>query len=183
MALDTGGITASTEMAVERDGPVAQEVFTITNVSESRIAIKTAFGRYLSVDFEDGSVDGRAEAIGATQLFQPVFQGVSLSPRCLLACRLCVGLSYGSCGCMDLTCTLPTGLQSRIALRAGNKKFLRVRPEQGAVCDGMQADSGTMFQVQQPSWFEEVRHRADAGKHRFLAVLRNRRNAARQTTT
>ncbi|EDQ91477.1 uncharacterized protein MONBRDRAFT_15040 [Monosiga brevicollis MX1] len=74
MAIDDGSLTASEDVAKERDGPVAQEVFTIIKVSDARIAIKTAFNRYVTVDDnDDGVVYARAEAIGALQLFQAVW--------------------------------------------------------------------------------------------------------------
>lgn len=74
IALDDGTMTVSAEPAESVPGPVAQEVFTLVAVSAARVALKTAFNRYISVnaDAGDPSVEGRQEAVGTMELFEPV---------------------------------------------------------------------------------------------------------------
>lgn len=74
IALDDGTLTVSAEQAEAVAGPAAQEVFTIVAVSAARVALKSAFNRYISVSPDAGnpSVVGRAEAIGSMELLEPV---------------------------------------------------------------------------------------------------------------
>ena len=58
------------------EGPAPAEVFTILKLGDTKVAMKTGYGKYLGVD-SDGRVVGRSEAIGGRELFEPVFQEVS----------------------------------------------------------------------------------------------------------
>lgn len=57
------------------DGPDPTEIFTIVQVSETKVAIKSGFSRYLSVN-SAGEVIGREEAIGMREQWEPVFEEV-----------------------------------------------------------------------------------------------------------
>ena len=48
----------------------------MVRVAENRIALKTGYGRYVSVNAA-GEVVGRMEAIGPRETWEPVFEGVS----------------------------------------------------------------------------------------------------------
>ena len=55
--------------------PDPAEVFTIVRVSENRIALKTGYDRYVSVN-SAGELVGRTEAIGPREMWEPVFEDV-----------------------------------------------------------------------------------------------------------
>ena len=57
------------------EGPDPTEIFTIVQLSETKIAIKSGFSRYLSVNTA-GEVIGREEAIGLREQWEPVFEEV-----------------------------------------------------------------------------------------------------------
>eukprot|EP00049_Salpingoeca_infusionum_P027932 m.35082 g.35082 ORF g.35082 m.35082 type:complete len:302 (+) comp9846_c0_seq1:2441-3346(+) len=72
-ALDDGSLTVS-ESTKHSERPEVQEIFTLVNVSESRVAIKTAFNRYVSISPETGELRALKEAIGAMELWHPMSQ-------------------------------------------------------------------------------------------------------------
>ncbi|CAH1266927.1 FRG1 [Branchiostoma lanceolatum] len=55
------------------EGPDPTEQLTAIVVSETKIALKSGYGKYLGVN-SDGVVIGRAEAIGPREQWEPVFQ-------------------------------------------------------------------------------------------------------------
>ncbi|XP_061163705.1 protein FRG1-like isoform X1 [Saccostrea echinata] len=55
------------------DGPEAEEILTAVQVSDTKLALKSGYGKYLTVD-PDGDVTGKAEAIGEREQWEPVFQ-------------------------------------------------------------------------------------------------------------
>lgn len=65
------------------DGPDAEEILTAVQVSDTKIALKSGYGKYLTVD-PDGDVTGRADAIGVREQWEPVFQEVKHSILCIL---------------------------------------------------------------------------------------------------
>lgn len=65
------------------DGPDAEEILTAVQVSDTKIALKSGYGKYLTVD-PDGDVTGRADAIGVREQWEPVFQEVKHSILCFL---------------------------------------------------------------------------------------------------
>ena len=66
------------ELTLLGDGPAETEVLTCIRLSESKIAIKSGYGKYLSVDSK-GRVVGRSDAIATREQWEPVFQDVSIS--------------------------------------------------------------------------------------------------------
>ena len=58
------------------EGPDPSEVFTIVQISDTKVAIKSGYSRYLSVN-SAGEVIGREEAIGMREQWEPVFEDVS----------------------------------------------------------------------------------------------------------
>ena len=59
------------------DGPEETEVLTCIRLSDSKIALKSGYGKYLSVDSK-GRVVGRSDAIATREQWEPVFQDVSV---------------------------------------------------------------------------------------------------------
>ena len=57
------------------EGPDPTEIFTIVQLSETKVAIKSGYSRYLGVN-TSGEVIGRAEAIGLREQWEPVFEEV-----------------------------------------------------------------------------------------------------------
>lgn len=60
------------------EGPDEEEIFTAMCASTNQIALKTGFGRYLSVDSKKRLV-GLSEAIGDQETFLPVFEDDKLA--------------------------------------------------------------------------------------------------------
>lgn len=71
-ALDNGLFVAS---APHRPGeaPDQEEVLTVIKVDSSKIALKSGYNKYLSIDTKDQLV-GRSDAIGPREQFEPIFQ-------------------------------------------------------------------------------------------------------------
>lgn len=55
------------------EGPLPEEILTAITISETRIALKSGYGKYLGVD-KDGTIVGRSDAIGPLEQFEPIFQ-------------------------------------------------------------------------------------------------------------
>lgn len=72
-ALDNGLFALGAPHAVG-EPPAPEEIFTALPVSETRVAFKSGYGKYLNVD-KAGMVTGRSDAVGATEQFEPVFEG------------------------------------------------------------------------------------------------------------
>ncbi|XP_078602736.1 protein FRG1-like [Branchiostoma floridae x Branchiostoma japonicum] len=72
MATDTGLFTLGAPHA-DGEGPDPTEQLTAIVVSETKIALKSGYGKYLGVNSE-GVVIGRADAIGPREQWEPVFQ-------------------------------------------------------------------------------------------------------------
>ncbi|CAH0384851.1 unnamed protein product [Bemisia tabaci] len=62
----------------EGEGPSPEEVLTGIVVNENKVAFKSGYGKYLSVDIH-GNVTARADAIGVLQQWEPVFQDGKLA--------------------------------------------------------------------------------------------------------
>eukprot|EP00048_Salpingoeca_helianthica_P016571 m.233049 g.233049 ORF g.233049 m.233049 type:complete len:270 (-) comp18958_c0_seq1:44-853(-) len=53
--------------------PSPEDLFSVVRVSDNRVAIKTAFGRYVSCD-DHGTLTARQEAMGPRELWQPMWR-------------------------------------------------------------------------------------------------------------
>ena len=71
-ALDDGSFTLSTPHP-KGEGPAFDEEFSAFIVNESKIYIKSGFGKYLRPE-ADGVVTGRSEAAGEKEAFEPIWQ-------------------------------------------------------------------------------------------------------------
>ncbi|KAL1282576.1 hypothetical protein QQF64_001379 [Cirrhinus molitorella] len=83
-ALDTGLFTVGAPHK-EDEGPDPPEQFTSIRLSDSRIALKSGYGKYLGIN-SDGVVVGRSDAIGSREQWEPVFQDRKMA---LLAANSC----------------------------------------------------------------------------------------------
>ncbi|PRD25194.1 UNVERIFIED_CONTAM: frg1 [Trichonephila clavipes] len=60
----------------EGTGPDPEEILTAIRVSDTKIALKSGYNKYLRVGM-DGRLYGRSDAIGSMEQWEPVFQDVS----------------------------------------------------------------------------------------------------------
>lgn len=65
-------------------GPDPEEILTAVPISETKIALKSGYGKYLRVGM-DGRLYGRSDAIGSMEQWEPVFQDVSFIINVILS--------------------------------------------------------------------------------------------------
>lgn len=71
-ALDNGLFTLGAPHD-EGEGPSPEEILTAFPIGETKIALKSGYGKYLGVD-KKGVVVGRSDAVGIIEQWEPVFQ-------------------------------------------------------------------------------------------------------------
>lgn len=71
-ALDNGLFTLGAPHD-EGEGPHPEEILTAFPVNETKIALKSGYGKYIGVD-KKGMVVGRSDAVGAMEQWEPIFQ-------------------------------------------------------------------------------------------------------------
>lgn len=59
------------------DPPAPEEVFTAFPVGETKITLKSGYGKYLGID-KNGIVVGRSDAVSTLEQWEPVFQVIKL---------------------------------------------------------------------------------------------------------
>uniref|UniRef100_A0A3P8Z3L3 Protein FRG1 n=1 Tax=Esox lucius TaxID=8010 RepID=A0A3P8Z3L3_ESOLU len=91
-ALDTGLFTVGAPHK-DDEGPDPPEQFTAIKLSDSRVALKSGYGKYLGITSE-GVVVGRSDAIGSREQWEPVFQDGKMA---LMASNSCF-ISYSESG-------------------------------------------------------------------------------------
>ncbi|XP_071453382.1 protein FRG1 homolog [Hetaerina americana] len=72
-ALDNGLFTVGAPHD-QGDGPSPEEILTAVKVGETKIALKSGYGKYIRVEPATGKVVGRSDAIGALEQWEPIFQ-------------------------------------------------------------------------------------------------------------
>ncbi|XP_011308352.1 protein FRG1 homolog [Fopius arisanus] len=76
-ALDNGLFTLGAPHD-EGEGPSPEEILTAFPVNETKIALKSGYGKYIGVD-KKGVVVGRSDAVGAMEQWEPIFQDGKLA--------------------------------------------------------------------------------------------------------
>jgi len=71
-ALDNGLFTLGAPHA-EGESPLPEEILTAFPISETKVALKSGYGKYLGVD-KNGIVIGRSDAVGSIEQWEPIFQ-------------------------------------------------------------------------------------------------------------
>uniref|UniRef100_A0A023GJN3 Protein FRG1 homolog n=1 Tax=Amblyomma triste TaxID=251400 RepID=A0A023GJN3_AMBTT len=71
------------------EGPFPEEILTAVKLSDTKLALKSGYGKYLSVD-PDGAVVGRSDAIGPLEQWEPVFQDGKVALQASNNCFLTV---------------------------------------------------------------------------------------------
>mmetsp|Transcript_18634 Transcript_18634/g.48580 ORF Transcript_18634/g.48580 Transcript_18634/m.48580 type:complete len:273 (+) Transcript_18634:255-1073(+) len=74
-AVDDGTLTTALPRPVDHDPdnmPEPQDIFTLVKVSDTRMALKTAYGRYVTSVPDTGEVTARTEAMGVRELWEPM---------------------------------------------------------------------------------------------------------------
>lgn len=124
-SLETG-IFKIGDVREKGEGPHPEEIFTATRVGDTRIAIKSGYGKYLGVN-KDGTVVGTADAIGTREQWEPVFQEGQLA---LMGANSCfVSVDEDS----KIICRSRTAGDEemlRIRSNAERNKFVDSRPEE-----------------------------------------------------
>ncbi|XP_037546394.1 protein FRG1 [Nematolebias whitei] len=109
-ALDTGLFTLGAPHK-DDEGPDPPEQFSAIKLSDTRIALKSGYGKYLGINSE-GLVVGRSDAIGSREQWEPVFQDRKMA---LMAANSCF-ISYSDGG--DIVAESKT---------AGDGEMLKIR--------------------------------------------------------
>ncbi|TNN89670.1 Protein FRG1 [Liparis tanakae] len=91
-AVDNGLFTLGAPHA-DDEGPDPPEQFTAVKLSDTRIALKSGYGKYLGIN-SDGLVVGRSDAIGAREQWETVFENGKMA---LMAANSCF-ISYSDNG-------------------------------------------------------------------------------------
>ncbi|KAM7419513.1 hypothetical protein PAMA_016566 [Pampus argenteus] len=91
-ALDNGLFTVGAPHK-DDEGPDPPEQFTAIKLSDTRIALKSGYGKYFGIN-SDGLVVGRSDAIGAREQWEPVFENGKMA---LMASNSCF-ISYSDSG-------------------------------------------------------------------------------------
>ncbi|KAL5459937.1 hypothetical protein EMCRGX_G033329 [Ephydatia muelleri] len=81
-AEDDGSFTVGAPKE-DSDPPGPAEIFTVVRVSETKVALKSGYGRYVGVNTA-GELTGKAEAVGPREIWEPVFEEGKLA---LCACN------------------------------------------------------------------------------------------------
>ncbi|XP_043282497.1 protein FRG1 homolog [Venturia canescens] len=76
-ALDNGLFTLGAPHD-EGEGPSPEEILTAFPVNDTKVALKSGYGKYLGVD-QRGIVIGRSDAVGAMEQWEPIFQDDKLA--------------------------------------------------------------------------------------------------------
>lgn len=76
-ALDNGLFTLGAPHS-EEEGPSPEEILTAFPINDTKIALKSGYGKYLGVD-KRGTVIGRSDAVGIIEQWEPIFQDGKLA--------------------------------------------------------------------------------------------------------
>jgi len=82
---EDNGLFTLSESKSPGEGPFPEEILTAVKLGDTKIALKSGFDKYLSVDTK-GRVVGRSDAIGPREQWEPVFQDGKLA---IMGCNAC----------------------------------------------------------------------------------------------
>ncbi|XP_063956338.1 protein FRG1-like [Lytechinus pictus] len=89
-AMDNGLLTLGAPHKTTVEGPAPPEQITAIPVSDSKVAFKTGYGKFLGVD-DKKRVVGRSDAMGPREMFEPIFQDGNLAMlaynNCFVSCN------------------------------------------------------------------------------------------------
>ncbi|KAE8738395.1 hypothetical protein FOCC_FOCC016116 [Frankliniella occidentalis] len=71
------------------EGPSPEEILTAFPVNETKVAIKSGYGKYLRVG-PDGAVTGRSDAVGPMEQWEPVFEDGKMALLSSTGCFMAV---------------------------------------------------------------------------------------------
>ncbi|XP_072426477.1 protein FRG1 isoform X1 [Chiloscyllium punctatum] len=78
------------DIVEDNESPHPPEQLTAIKLSETRIALKSGYGKYMGIN-SDGVVTGRSDAIGSREQWEPIFQDGKLalmaSNSCFISCN------------------------------------------------------------------------------------------------
>ncbi|KAK6172726.1 hypothetical protein SNE40_016329 [Patella caerulea] len=109
-AMDNGLFTLGDHRS-EGEAPDPVEILTAIKINDTKLALKSGYGKYLSVD-TDGKLIGKSEAVGSREQFEPVFQDGKL------AINGCNGRFISVTKDGDIMCSSKT---------AGEKEMIKIR--------------------------------------------------------
>lgn len=72
-AVDNGTLKLGSKHIDEDNGPIAEEVFTMIRISDTKVAFKTGYGKYMSVNAR-GDILARSDAVGPQEQIEVVIQ-------------------------------------------------------------------------------------------------------------
>ncbi|XP_018323246.2 protein FRG1 homolog [Agrilus planipennis] len=87
-ALDNGLFTLGAPHS-DGEGPYPEEILTAIQINERKIALKSGYGKYLSVD-KNGAVVGRSDAIGSKEQWEPVFENGQMALSAYTDCFISI---------------------------------------------------------------------------------------------
>lgn len=108
------------------EGPAPEEIFTASRVTDQHIALKSGYGKYLTVN-KEGVVSGTSDAIGSREQWEPVFQDVQLALLGYTGCFISIDEDS------RIICRSRTAGEEemiRIRSNAERNKFVDLRPEE-----------------------------------------------------
>ncbi|KAF6211760.1 hypothetical protein GE061_012275 [Apolygus lucorum] len=116
-ALDNGLFTLGAPHS-EGEGPSPEEILTAVSVNDRKVAFKSGYDKYLGVT-KEGIVTGRADAIGALEQWEPVFQDGKLALQSCTNCFMSVKDEDDSIVAIDRTATD----KEMLTIRSQNEKI------------------------------------------------------------
>ncbi|BET01166.1 FRG1-like family [Nesidiocoris tenuis] len=102
------------------EGPSPEEILTAVVVNDRKVAFKSGYDKYLGVT-KEGTVTGRADAIGALEQWEPVFEDGKLALQSCMNCFMSVKDEDDSIVAEKRT--------------AGEKEFCSVRSQKEKITD------------------------------------------------